>query len=89
MQPWSADGDSGCESVCNNVLPVCRRVHHQRVKQPASGTFLCEGGEDGWNTTSILLWAPPANAYVALDDRLSLCPSRDIALVWDEEHIHG
>jgi hypothetical protein len=35
--------------------------------------------------SSYVQWAPPANAYVALDDRLSLCPSRDVALVWHEE----
>jgi hypothetical protein len=29
---------------------------------------------------------PPANVYIALDDRLPLHPTRDIALVWDEEH---
>jgi hypothetical protein len=29
---------------------------------------------------------PPANVYMALDDRLPLYPTRDTALVWDEEH---
>lgn len=28
----------------------------------------------------------PANAYVALAERLSLFPNRDVALVWDEEN---
>jgi hypothetical protein len=35
--------------------------------------------------SSYVQWAPLANAYIALDDRLSLFPSRDVALVWDEE----
>lgn len=29
---------------------------------------------------------PPANAYVALDGRLATHPSRDVALLWDEQH---
>jgi hypothetical protein len=28
---------------------------------------------------------PPANVYIALDDRLPRHPSRDVALIWDEE----
>lgn len=28
----------------------------------------------------------PANVYIALDERLRLCPTRDVALIWDEEH---
>jgi hypothetical protein len=28
----------------------------------------------------------PANAYIALDDRLPRFPGRDLALIWDEEH---
>jgi uncharacterized protein DUF6292 len=29
---------------------------------------------------------PPANVYLALDERLPRFPERDVALVWDEEH---
>lgn len=29
---------------------------------------------------------PPANVYLALDDRLPLFPTWDLALIWDEEH---
>lgn len=29
---------------------------------------------------------PPANVYLALDDRLPLYRDRDVALIWDEEH---
>jgi Family of unknown function (DUF6292) len=29
---------------------------------------------------------PPVSAYLALADRLPLFPTRDVALVWDEEH---
>jgi Family of unknown function (DUF6292) len=30
--------------------------------------------------------APPVNAYLALDGHLPLFPSRDVALIWHEEH---
>jgi hypothetical protein len=36
--------------------------------------------------SSFVQLEPPANAYLALDGRLSLFPTHDVALVWDEEH---
>lgn len=37
------------------------------------------------STGSYVQWEPPANAYLALQDRLPLYPNSDIALVWHEE----
>nr|WP_042181409.1 DUF6292 family protein [Kibdelosporangium sp. MJ126-NF4]CEL12986.1 hypothetical protein [Kibdelosporangium sp. MJ126-NF4]CTQ98672.1 hypothetical protein [Kibdelosporangium sp. MJ126-NF4] len=36
--------------------------------------------------SSLVQLEPPANAYLALDDRLARFPGRDLALIWDEEH---
>lgn len=36
----------------------------------------------GW----LVQFEPLANVYIALDDRLPAFPTRDVALVWDEEH---
>lgn len=36
-------------------------------------------------TGSYIQWEPPANAYLALHDRMPLFPTSDIALVWHEE----
>jgi len=35
---------------------------------------------------SLVQLGPPVNAYLALDGRMSLFPTRDVALLWDEEH---
>jgi hypothetical protein len=36
--------------------------------------------------SSFVQLEPPANAYLALDDRLPRFPGRDLALIWDEQH---
>src|SRR5437762_983395 len=37
-------------------------------------------------TGSYVHWDPPANAYIALGERMSLFPTSDTALIWDERH---
>jgi len=35
---------------------------------------------------SLVQLGPPVNAYLALEGRTPLFPTRDVALLWDEEH---